>query len=84
MRNARHAKLFLVPAPSKPTKSECPKCDSKKVLVHHNADWGTWFDWFTCEQCGHEWEKTDEKFPGRVINLRILPPIETGRKAPLF
>jgi transcription elongation factor Elf1 len=67
----KHSKPFLVPTTPKPTKSQCPKCDSRKVLVDHNPEWGTWFDWYACGDCGHEWQ-TDEEFPVKVTNFRFF------------
>ena len=66
MDNARHSKLFLVPTPPKSTKSRCPKCASRKVLVDHDPTKGTWFDWYKCGDCGYEWQ-TDEEFPGHIV-----------------
>jgi len=68
----KNSKLFLVPAPQKPTRTECPKCASKSVLVHHDPRKGTWFDWFTCGDCGEEWD-VDEPFPVRVIGFKFTP-----------
>ena len=69
---AKTPKLFPVPTPPKPIRSQCPGCAKRKVMVHHNPEWGTWFDWFSCGDCGKEWE-VDEEFPGRVISFRIIP-----------
>jgi transcription elongation factor Elf1 len=65
-------KLFLVPTADKPTKFQCPKCRSRNVLVHHDPKMGTWFDWYSCKDCGEQWD-VDEPFPVKITNVRIYP-----------